>query len=269
MKTVLLHIHQDKGQEARLQFALDLGRAYGAHLACVQITPLEAYMGGDLFGGSYIAADILADIREQQAKERERIEAHLEREGVSWDWKQIDGSIVRTLISEARLVDALVLSQYQGGGEEMPPLPIVADVAIHAPAPVFVVPCEVKPFLPAGKVAIAWNGSPEAASALRHSLTFLKVAESVHIIEVTDDKREFPSISAAEYLARHGITAEVHEWQRHGRDTAATLRYAARDLGAAYMVMGAYGHSRLRETVLGGVTRSLLADSEIPLLLGH
>ncbi|RJF90954.1 universal stress protein [Sphingomonas cavernae] len=270
MKTILLHVHDDAGQEARLQASLDIARATEGHISCAQITPLEYFVGTDPFGGMYAVKEVLAKLRTQETLERARLEARLETEGVSWDWRQFDGNVVQTLVSYARLADVVVLSQPMRNGDPLTePIPVVPDVAIHARAPILSVPVKAQALNVAGKAMIAWNGSYEAAHALRFALPLLRLAESVHLVEISDDAREFPSTAATDYLSRHGIAAEMQEIPRAGRDAGAALLHQAAELGASYVVMGAYGHSRLREMMLGGVTRKLLGESPIPLLLAH
>ena len=116
---------------------------------------------------------------------------------------------------------------------------------------------------------IAWDGSLEASHALRMTLPMLLRASAVHVVTVTEGHREFPATDAARYLARHGIEAELHGWPAEGRSTAEALNTAADRLSAAYAVMGAYGHTRLREAVLGGATRDMLHEAGVPLLMAH
>ena len=270
MKTILAHIYQDDAQEGRLQCALDLTRATGGHLTCVQATPLEYLFAGDQFGGAFVFSEILDTVRAQEQAQQAAIEAQLRKEGVSWDWKRFDGNVVQTLIDQSRLMDVIVLSRpLPGLARAGNPLPIAADVALYCRSPVLVVPPGANGFAPTGAAVVAWNGSAEAANALRMSLTLLKLAETVHVVQVSDEKPRFASSEAAAYLSRHGIACELHEWPAKGRGAASALLHAANELSAAYLVMGAYGHSRLRETILGGVTHDMLHNAEVPLLLAH
>lgn len=265
MKSILLHVHDDHAQDARLQVALDLARACQSHLSCVQATPFNRYVVGDAFGGFYAATTL-----PEEEQEQERIEQRLKGEDIPWDWYRGDQEPAHVLVSRGRLADVLILSrQDKGRGDKPAPLPIVADVAVHARAPVLVVPPETNGFRVDRPVAIAWNGSIEAAHSLRLSLSLLHLAAQVHIITVSDEELDFPSTDASRYLARHDIPSELHEWPRKGRSIAQSLSDAAIELDASCLIMGAYGHSRLRETVLGGVTRELLAETAVPLLLAH
>jgi nucleotide-binding universal stress UspA family protein len=269
MRTILLHIHNDCEQESRLQVALDLARLDGGHICCVQVAPVEAF-AVDPYGGMFGLAAIVDTIHEQDRMARLAIEARLLREGVAWDWRCYDGSVVESLIDEARLTDVVVLSQ-PCSGRQTPDstLPIVGDIALHTRAPVLMVPRGCRQIDASRNVLLAWNGSSEAAHALRLSLPLLAHAGCVHVVEVSDDARGLPSATAAVWLARHGIAAELHDWPAKGRRPSVALLHAVAELDARYVVMGAYGHSRLRETVLGGVTRELIEAATVPLLLAH
>ena len=270
MKSILLHIHDDHGQTERLAVALDLARAHQSHITCVQVTPFNSYVVGDPFGGLYASSQLLEALQARDDEERERIEQRLKSEDISWDWEHADGNAADALVSRGRLADVLILSRQNKGQDDTPePLPIVADVAIHARAPVLVVPPGTTSFNASGPVVMAWNGSIEAAHSLRLTLSFLRVASEVHIVNISSDNNDFPPMDASRYLARHGIGSQLHEWPQEGCTIAQTLLDAAGELAASSLVMGAYGHSRLRETVLGGVTRDLLSDTSVPLLLAH
>ena len=99
-------------------------------------------------------------------------------------------------------------------------------------------------------------------------MPLLAKAPAVHILTVRDKSDDFPATGAACYLSRHGIHAEVHERERNG-SIAFTIEECARGLGAGLIVMGLFGHSRLRELLMGGVSREMLDRSQIPLLLAH
>lgn len=267
MKSILLHIHDDRGQDQRLAAALDLARLHGSHIACAQVLrpPMR-----DPLGGLYASPPLREAHRARLEEQRTRIELRLKSEEVSWDWELMEGHATDILISRGRLADLLVLSRDdRRSGESPEPLPIAADVVMHVRAPALVVPPAMERFRADGPAVVAWNGSIEAAHSLRLALSFLRLSAEVHIVTVANDAVELSSARAGRYLARHGVRSELHEWPRMGRDIAQTLLEAARDLGAGCLVTGAYGHSRLRETVLGGVTRDLLARTSTPLLLTH
>jgi nucleotide-binding universal stress UspA family protein len=269
VKTIMLHIHDDAEQDNRLQIALDLARLDHGHIACVQVAAVEPYVV-DPYSGLFGLAAIIDTIHDQDKRVRQAIETRLRREDVEWDWRCFDGSTVETLIAQSRLADMVVISQ-PAIGRHAPehPLPIVGDVVLHTSAPVLVAPIGSRRFEADGNVMLAWNGSAEAAHAMRLTVPMLKRAACVHLVEVTDDTPGMPAVDACTYLARHGVPCEMHEWPAKGRRTSAALCHAVAELDARYLVMGAYGHSRLRETVLGGVTRELIQLTTVPLLLAH
>lgn len=270
MKNFLLHIHDDDAQPDRLEVALDMARQTGGHLNCVQVTPVAAY-ASDPYGGLFGMAALIETIHDQDKRLRMATESRLRRDAVAWDWHSCDGNVVETLIDQSLLSDMVVLSQ-PGGALRVgtrQPLAIVGDLVMHTRCPVLMVPRGTDRLDLGGPVLAAWNGSAEAAHALRMALPLLKRASAVHLVEVSDDVPGLAARAAAQWLARHGIAVDLHEWPAKGRRVSVALLHAAAELSARCMVMGAYGHSRLRETVLGGVTRDLIASATLPLLLVH
>lgn len=270
MKSVLLHIQDDAGFEARLQTALDVVRASGGHLTCLYVTPINAYVAFDNFGGVFVMNDVLEQLEKHKAELKGRVEARLKAEGVSWDYVESTADPAQAIISNSALSDLIVMSHPLGDKPQGIAHALVGDVVMAAATPVLLVPDSSKSLDTAGATAIAWNGSYEAAHALRAALPLLQMAGNVHIISVTEGRdHEFPSIAASEYLARHGIKSELHEKSGAAGPVGPALIATAAQLRAQYLIMGAYGHTRAREYLFGGVTRDLLKDSPIPLLLAH
>lgn len=270
MKNILLHIHDDPSQADRIAVALDLARQTGGHLQCIQVTPMAAY-AGDPYGGLFGLAALIDTIHDQDKQLRHDTESRLRREGVAWEWRSFDGSVVESLIDQSLLADLVLLSQPAGSMRRSgrQPMAIVGDVVMYIRCPVLMVPHGTDRFDLAGPVVVAWNGSAEAAHALRMAMPLLKRASEVHLVEVSDDIQGLAAREAAQWLSRHDIKVDVHDWPAKGRRISVALLHAAAELSAGYMVMGAYGHSRMRETVLGGVTRELIASATLPLLLVH
>lgn len=271
MKTILLHIRADNGMESRLQAAFDLSRATGAHISCLQIAPLPELVAADLYGSGYLVPEAIDAVRRQDEEMRRALEERLRREGMAWDWHYRSGDLVQGLLETGRLADAMLVSLPPPGRRQADdPAPIVADLAVNSRAPVLAIPSIAKGFRCTGRAMVAWDGSHEAASALTASRTLLRVASEVHVVTVDErSKRDFPPTDAAEYLSRHGIAVEIHEWPRKDRSVEEALSHACQELSIDWMVMGAFGHSRLRETIFGGVTRYILAETRVPLLLAH
>jgi len=271
MKSVLLHIHDDLGSESRLQAAFDIARATGAHIHCVQVTQLPDMVAADMYGGAVLAPAMINELHEIDERVRVRTEARLRGEGVSWDWRQMDGDIVHGLLSASALCDLIIVTLPEGPRKALnDPLPIAAELALSGPVPVMGVPQSAKSLLVAGRALVAWDGSQEASAALRAAVPLLKLAQDVHVVTVEEaGKNGFPPTDAPAYLARHGISVEVHSWPRDGGAVEDALLAAVETLEPDWIVMGAYGHSRLRQFVFGGVTRTMLHDARVPVLLAH
>lgn len=279
MKSVLLYANPDPGLESRLQAALDVTRTVEGHLTCLQVTPYDAFLMGDPFGGVYALPTVIEQVQRTADEHRARLEERLRGEAVAWDWLRFDGAPAQLIVDRSRLADLIVLSL--PGGQAGRPAEgaqtIAAEVLVHARAPVLAVPEAAAGasagrstgFDAGGTALVAWDGSLESSHALRLNRPMLERARAVHVVTVTEGHSEFPATDACRYLGHFGIEAELHEWRREGRSTAAALLDASAKLSAAYIVMGAYGHTRLREAVLGGATRDLLRQSNLPLLMAH
>lgn len=270
MKSVLFHASNDDAIDARLQVALDVCRAFGAHLTCLYATPYNAYVVFDPFGGIGAQGAILEGLRESETALRTRIEARLAHEDVQWDWRSVDGDVAQNIVAASALSDLVIVSQHSETDKGISrPLSIVNDVAVHAACAVLVVPKGVNQLPMGGSAVIGWNASPEAAHAVRAAVPFLKTASFVHIASVGEEGEAFPQTDANAYLSRHGIASDLHELAGHKSKAAQVLHDFAVGKQATCLVMGAYGRSRLRETLLGGVTHDLLSSSTIPLLVAH
>jgi nucleotide-binding universal stress UspA family protein len=268
IKTLLLHASEDAGLDARLEAAIACARSFDGHLICLQVTAVDTIFVGDPLGDSYALPVIADEIRDRQNRHRQRIEARLRESGVSWEWLQRDGLAFEEILATSRLADAIVLSSAVPGGEH--DLGTIASrIALRARAIVLAIPAALSSFDPRGTALVAWNDSPEAAHALSLALPILHTAREVQLVHVREDASSGSCDAAGDYLRRHGIASEIHEWDPLGRSVGETLIDAARLVKADFIVMGAYGHSRFAELVLGGATRAMLRNTPVPLLLSH
>jgi nucleotide-binding universal stress UspA family protein len=151
----------------------------------------------------------------------------------------------------------------------------VLDGALfHSKTPALLLPEGAKPSLTPKRVLVAWDSSVEASRALSESLGILSSADEVHVTMVDPDASEGgsgeePGADIAAYLARHGLKVTVDRLPRSGRLIADVLKQHAVNMAADLVVMGAYGHSRLRERVFGGVTKSMLEAQTLPLFMAR
>jgi nucleotide-binding universal stress UspA family protein len=144
----------------------------------------------------------------------------------------------------------------------------------HASRPVLLAAADRALSLAPRRVVLAWDSGPDAAAAAREAIPVMKTARDVHVLMVdptdgSQDQGEVPGADIATYLARHGIQITIDRLEGRGRPIAAVLGQRAAELSADLIVMGAYGHSRLRERMFGGVTQSMIEAAETPILLAR
>lgn len=271
MKSILLHINDDEGLQARIQAALDLARAFNGHITCLQAVTYEIFAPGDFYGSAMAAA--MPVIRENAETLRKQVEEDLSNEDVSWEWIFQFGMAESRLLEKSAINDVVVLGPNDVGYDGPRPSRMVGDLLLSSRTPVLVVPKHQKNLDCRGSALVAWNGSTEACVALRAAVPLLSKASSVYLATVKEEKEkvrfDFPPVEGAEYLSRYGIQSEIVEIPQGDASIADTLVSAAQVRDCSYIVMGAFGHSRLAELLLGGVTRRALTDPQIPILLAH
>lgn len=264
MRNILVQAAGDPAMDARLEAGLALARALDAHLSLLHVTPVDAYVVMDPFGGSYLMADAVAKLRAESDGLETRLSARLTSEGVRWDWRAIDGPVGPAFADPRQLADLIVLSVGETGFDRAP----VGEILVSSETPVLVTPQTLTSFDPFGPAVVAWNGSREAANALRAAVPLLQRASAVTIISIGSNPTDAPAEDAAAYLSRAGIKPEIALVVREG-DVAATMRASLERHEAGLLVMGAYGKSRLREAMFGGVTASFIAETSVPILMAH
>jgi hypothetical protein len=268
IKTILLHVQNDLSWKVRVQAGLALARACSAHLSCVHTIPFEAHL--------FSTDAVIKAIDEEETQLRIRLEEDLRNEDVSWDYSQVTGSVARILAGDGALADLIVTGRDEHsrrfGG---PPITIIGDILHSSRTPLFLPGDEKQQFDPTGTALIAWDGGFEAANAVRASIGLLKVASEVRVVQINEKAKEesFPHTRLLEYLSRHDIHADLHVESKRGRMdhqmVSALLLTHARTVSAAYMVLGGYSQSRIGQYVFGGVTRSLLSASTVPLVIAR
>lgn len=276
IKTILLHVQKGEALKKTLETALSLARACEAHLSCMHVTPIQAYVAFDSFGGVFVMSDVFEAIEEEEKRLKEQLQAELSNEDVSWDYTQTTGDEPNQLIGRAALADLIITSRVLKRTElKGATTAMLGDLLHRSRTPLFIVGDDGTVPDPTGPVLIAWNGSLEAANAVRSAVGLLKLASEVRVLRIDEQKDEaFPSTLLLEYLSRHGIHAElrVKAAGSETRDTDflyASLNAEADQANAAYIVMGGYSHNRVGEYMFGGLTRSMLAASSKPLFIAH
>lgn len=267
MKSIMVHAGGDTAFESRLQAGLDLARRFKGHMALVLPRPTQDYVAFDMFGGAHFIAEAFEAAEKERGKLCARIDERMKAEDVPWDWQMFDGSTSDALTNAARLADVLVMSLDEAGAPG-PARAWVSDVVTASRTPVLAVPVSTKR-LSFDRAMVAYDGGFEAANALRASLPMLQAASHVRISEIEIVPEEFPVTDAATYLSRHGITAEIAVAAKGDQSVEERLLAEVGAFAPDFLVMGAYSHGRWRETLFGGVTRFMLGELGIPVLLAH
>lgn len=266
MRNILVLVHDDGGQEARIQAALAVTRAVSGHLTCLDVFAIPV-MAGDPWSG-YVDGTLVQMARSDNTENRNRIEERLAREDVAWTMNSLTGDPTTELRHAAELSDLIVVSSHGDAESMVNENALAKKVIVKGRRPVLAVPPACEEFDPLGSALVAWDGSPAANQALHEATPLLRKAKDVTVLVSNTIDGPFPAEDAASYLSRHDITANVVERNTSGR-IADVIMEQARNTGASYLVMGAFGHSRATQAVFGGVTRSLLEESPVPLLLAH
>ncbi len=260
MRSILVHADRGGSSAAMIESGLSLARMTGGHLSVVVDTPVARYIAMDPLGGAYVASAAMQQALEDDDAHAAAIESRLTGQDVSFNVIRSETDPIDALGSAARLADVIIVSKAGN---------IAGELALNARTPVLVVPGGTTLTLPLDCICIAWDGGNEAALALRMCVPLLAGGGTVHVLTVSEKAGGFPATGAMSYLSRHGIKAELTELVRAG-SVAETLAAAVDGLGGQLLVMGAYGKSRMREFIFGGVTNHFLANPNGPaLLLAH
>ena len=275
-KDILVHVDSTPASAVRLGLGLDLARRFGARLSGLHVIPdpdVPPYFKPS-------AVERIAEIYRENAREAAVLaEAHFRETTRDIDtvtaWQTVEGDMARVLAERARFADLVLLGQYD---TENPPtisaFLLPEKVVIDAGTPILVVPTRGT-FDGIGRhVLVTWDGSREAARALRDAMPLLKAAEQVSLLAIDPDRQGHvhPDANAAEvaaHLARHGVSTEPMELPSGDKSVTDILLAQIPKLGADLVVMGAYGHSRMLEFVLGGTTQDLLGRMTVPVLMSH
>lgn len=200
-------------------------------------------------------------------------QAALDAQGVRGEWQVGQGDVVESLCHASRWNDLVVVERPQLNPDAPIGWGMVSRTVFGASAPVVVVPDSAKAITAGRRIAVAWNRSRESALAIRGALPLLARAESVQVFEGEPTEnplglRYLPSLDLRAGFARRGIEATFTPFGARAEIGAALLN-AAHSMDADLIVMGAWGHSRITELVLGGTTRHLFQYSDLPLLVAH
>lgn len=275
IKDIVVNLSVAEGGSFAGEYAVSLAAALDAHLAGIAflydpIVPVAAT--------GYVPPEVIetqqSDAQQAANAAVERFNTQINRAGISGESTTLPASFAGAgeqfgLI--ARRFDLAVVGQAEpdkGAVEEL----IAESVLFESGRPVIVVPYIQKAPLKLDRVMVCWDGSRQAARAIADSMPLLERAGQVEVVIVANEegkRDEIPGADMGEHLARHGLKVDVKRIVGGDIDVADALLSHAADSSTDFVVMGGYGHSRLREFVLGGVTRAILRSMTVPVLLSH
>jgi nucleotide-binding universal stress UspA family protein len=275
-KDMLVHVDSSAASAERLDIAARFARMFDAHLIGLYVAalaPIHQYAEAD-FGPDLVEAH--DKYMREAADEAERtFRSRIEAASLNSEWRRLEGNLPDLVLLNARYVDLVILGQRDperldpGTSPELP-----EHVILDAGRPILMVPRKGSFPAVGERVAVAWTPSRWAVRAVNDALPILRQAKQVKILAVNPEvglggHGEVPGADIALHLARHGVNAEAVQVQSADKRFGITIMNEAEKAGSDLIVCGAFGHSRLREMVLGGVTRRLLADSKIPVLFSR
>ena len=274
-KTILVHCDASRGTAGRLGIAVDLADHFAGHVVGLHVR--QAFQA-PAFTDAGPAMDSLyrtyeTTMRAEEAMATAAFRDAVGNQGISSEWRVADGYVDEILAAEARVADLVIVGQAEPNSPPTAtPDDLAEDIAMAAECPVLIVPYIGAAKPPGKTVMLCWNDSREAKHAAVGALPLLAAADKV-IVLIIDPKasrgREEPGADVAVWLARHGVKVTVQRDSAADSDVGGVILSRAADHDIDLIVMGIYGHSRMRERVLGGASRTLLASMTAPLLVAH
>jgi nucleotide-binding universal stress UspA family protein len=271
-------VHCDAGPKAgqRLSVAVELAQRFGARLIGVHARPpfeVPAFSDGTLpMDSLFTAYETAAKVDEAAAAAA--FDKAIKGTHLATEWRVVEGYADEQLAIQARYADLLVLGQTDPDADSPGPPALPESIVLATGRPVIVVPHIGVTAKPGGTVMLCWNASRESARAASDALPFLKQAKKV-IVLLVDPKSSTrghgaePGADVGTWLARHGVDVTVQRDVAADSDIGGVILSRAADHDVDLIVMGLYGHSRLREMVLGGASRTLLSSMTVPVLMAH
>lgn len=279
MNDILVHLDGSAEDETRLSYAEGLASAFDLHVTGLFTNPLPmpVALGAPDDGGAsaLLYAEIDQEARQRGAELKARLAARLDRLGAKTDVVELDLVAIdmeEAVTSAARASDLFIATApYRTKNDEDDWDALIEAVIFGSGRGTLLVPPGHKLRGPFQRIVIAWRDTREAAVAMAQALPFLTATTQVDIVLVDPDLNDdaAPAAGIARHLARHGATTQVQIVKSGTGTVAEALLEQTRRSSADLLVLGAYGHSRLREWIMGGTTRDILESADLPILTAH
>jgi nucleotide-binding universal stress UspA family protein len=272
-KTILLHCNDERRLAGLIDTGVAIAGRYGGHVVGLSIVPSPTVVPAGVpgFPDPVILDTYCEAYRDESARMRLAFETAIAGQGVVGEWREeeSDGRTVADIaVAHARAADLVIAAQPDLNWEGTRQLDVSDRLALESGRPVLVVPNAAHPAKLPSRIVVGWNGSREAARALFDALPFLIDAAEVHVVEVAEAESTSSVESVCETLGRYEVRCST-DIITSGAASGPVLIERAKYYGADLLIMGCYGHSRLRELVFGGATRYALEHAAIPVLMSH
>lgn len=276
-KNLLLHLDNSEGCRNRLEAAFALARESDGKITGLFVVPLYVVPS---YVEAQISVDLMTDVTEKALERARETAAEYQKladaAGVSLKTHVIEGQVIPVLREHSKYADLLILGQDNPKDPDNASYGLADALLFEGACPCMVVPHSGKITGPGKRVLVTWNASTESAHAVRAALPFLQSAETVVVLSSEPDEGDndladgHPHAEALNrFLQSHGIESISGGIGDPDADPSDAICGQAAEMNADLIVMGAYGHARLREIILGGVTRDLLKRAPTCLLLAH
>jgi nucleotide-binding universal stress UspA family protein len=275
IKDILVTLPTGDAPSIALDYAVTVASTFDAHLTGVAFVQDLASAGG-LFDGA--TAGVLdhyhREVEAAAEAAKVRFDQTSQREGLSAESIVLNAAAIsfpELLARTARRFDLTILPQADPEGVGSEDIMIEAAL-LGSGRPILIVPCFQEGGVKFERMLVCWDGSHNAARAIADAMPFLTRAKQAEVITVAPDEKSDDSMagpSIAHHLCRHGVSVETRNIVTHGQDVSRRIRAHAAQQSSDLIVMGGYGHSRLREYLLGGATRDMLGSTNVPTLMSH
>jgi len=277
-KTILMHCNNKRRMEPLLATTVTLAETFGAHLLGLSVVPPVAVISTGPADGPPMVIDAHCQLyRAENPAMKSAFEAATRGRALTAEWREDEAdsvAVAARILQYASTADLVVANQADPQWPGSQGLDVADGLAIESGRPVLIVPNAGVHNPIGGKMLVAWNARREAARAVFDALPLLQGAKDVKVVWINPQSErerahDIPAADICVALARHGVKCQATEQVAPHAGVGQTLLACAKDFEANLLVMGCYGHTRLREIVLGGASRHVLAHMSLPVLMAH
>ena len=276
-KTILVHLHDNTRRDSLMSAAIGVARSFDAHLVGLAVQPPIVVVPGMDSGPAVVIEDHRVAYRTDIARLKAAFETAMQGQTFGYEWREADAAyhdVATQILDQGRCADLIVASQKDPKWHFSEYLEAPDRLVLESGRPVLLLPKTGEVYDFGKRIVVAWNGRRESARAVFDALPLLKKASEVIVVWINPQEDgeaagDLPGVDICTALARHGVQCEATQNIQPSVDVGATLLSTVKNNAADMLVMGCYGHSRLREFVFGGATRHVLDSMTVPVLMAH